>query len=141
MRLQISLLLLLSAVPLLPYPTCAQSSSQTTSSTRGATVHGIVYDPDGRGVPDVEITLLGSLRVVGEMRTDSRGEYRFEGLSGGTYTVVANLAGFSNIAAEIKVEEQLDYIKDVRLKLSAVQEQVVVSASLGGALAPEHHPW
>jgi outer membrane receptor protein involved in Fe transport len=137
MRLRTSLLLFFTAVLLLPYPTCAQTSSQTSGSTRGATIRGTVYDPDGRAVPDAEVTLLGSLRAAGEMRTDSRGEYRFDGLAGGAYMVVANLPGFTSVSAEIKVVGSENSVNDLHLKLSAVQEQVVVSASLGGALAPE----
>src|ERR1700683_1218264 len=137
MRLRISLLLFFTAVLLLPYPTCAQSSSQSPSPTRGATIRGTVYDPDGRAVPNAEVTLLGSLIAAGAMATDSRGEYKFEGLASGTYTVVANLPGFTSVPAEIKVEAGADSVNDVHLKLSAVQQQVVVSASLGGALAPE----
>ena len=81
MRLRNSLLLFFTAVLLLPYPTCAQSSCQTSGSTRGATIRGTVYDPDGRAVPDAEVTLLGSLIAVAETRTDSHGEYRFDGLA------------------------------------------------------------
>jgi outer membrane receptor protein involved in Fe transport len=137
MRLRNSLLLFFTAVLLLPYPTCAQSSPQTLGSTRGATIRGTVYDPDGRAVPDAAVTLLGSLIAVAETRTDSHGEYRFDGLAGGTYAVVANLPGFTNVSTEIKIAGNETSTDDVRLKLSAVQEQVVVSASLGGALAPE----
>jgi outer membrane receptor protein involved in Fe transport len=137
MRLRISLLLFFTAVLLLPYPMCAQSPSQTSVSARGATIRGTVYDPDGRAVPGAEVTLLGSLIAAGETRADSRGEYRFDGLASGNYTVVANLPGFTSVSAEIKVEGSASSVNDVHLKLSAVQEQVVVSASLGGALAPE----
>src|SRR5271168_1533406 len=110
MRLRISLLLFFTAVLLLPYPTCAQSSSQSSSSTRGATIRGTVYDPDGRAVPDAEVTLLGSLIAAGEMRTDSRGEYKFDGLAGGTYSVAANLPGFTSVSAEIKAEGSDDSV-------------------------------
>src|SRR5271154_4787881 len=54
MRLRISLLLFFTAVLLLPYPTCAQ----TPGSTRGATIRGTVYDPDGRAVPGAEVMLM-----------------------------------------------------------------------------------
>ena len=37
------------------------SSAQTTSSPHGATIHGTVYDPDGRVVPGVTVNLLDSL--------------------------------------------------------------------------------
>ncbi len=60
-------------------------------------------------MPDAEVTLLGSLITIAEMRTDSRGEYKFDGLVGGTYTVVANLPGFTSVSAEIRVAGSDDF--------------------------------
>jgi outer membrane receptor protein involved in Fe transport len=133
MRPRISLLLFFSAVLLWPYPACAQ----TSGSTRGATIQGTVFDPDGRAVPDADVTLLGSMIVTAEAHADAHGEYRFDGLAGGTYTLTANLRGFTIVTAEIAVKTGDTKVMDLHLKLSALQEQVVVSASLGGALAPE----
>jgi outer membrane receptor protein involved in Fe transport len=133
MRPRISLLLFFSAVLLSSYPACAQ----TSGSTRGATIQGTVFDPDGRAVPDADVTLLGSMIVTAEARADAHGEYKFDGLAGGTYTLTANLPGFTIVTAEIAVQTGDTKVVDLHLKLSALQEQVVVSASLGGALAPE----
>jgi outer membrane receptor protein involved in Fe transport len=108
-----------------------------TARAQGATIQGTVFDPDGRAVPGARVTLLQSLAPVEELQTDSRGEYKFAGLRGGSFTVVANLPGFSKLSA--KVDLLADEVRtiDLRLELSAVEEQVVVSASLGGALAPQ----
>jgi outer membrane receptor protein involved in Fe transport len=133
MRLRISFLLFFTAGFLLPHSLYAQ-----TSATRHqATIRGAVFDPDGRAVPDAEVTLLGSMIVSSGMRTDSHGQYRFDGLAAGDYTIVANVPGFSSVSTDIKLAGDADLASDLRLKLSAVEEQVVVSASLGGALAPE----
>jgi outer membrane cobalamin receptor len=133
MRLRISLLLFFTAGFLLPHLLCAQ----TSTAKHGATIRGTVLDPDGRPVPDVVVTLLGAMTVSASTRADALGEFRFEGLDGGTYTIVANVAGFSTILADINLASGADLANDLRLKLSAVQQQVIVSASLGGALAPE----
>jgi outer membrane receptor protein involved in Fe transport len=133
MRLRIFYLLFFTAVLLFPF----SISAQTSSSSHGASIHGTVFDPDGRAVPDVQVTLLGAMTVTASTRADSRGEFRFEGLDGGNYAIVANVAGFSSIAADINLTSGADLANDLHLKLSAVQEQVIVSASLGGALAPE----
>ncbi len=133
MRPRISLLLFFSAVLLSTYPACAQ----TSGSTRGATIQGTVFDPDGRAVPDADVTLLGSMVVTAEARADAHGAYKFDGLASGTYTLAANLPGFTNVTAEIAVQTGDTKVVELHLKLSALQEQVVVSASLGGALAPE----
>jgi outer membrane receptor protein involved in Fe transport len=133
MRLRISLLLFFTAVMLLPYPTCAQ----TSGSTRGASIRGTIYDPDGRTVPGAEVTLLGPMIAVGQTQTDSRGAYRFDELAAGTYTIAANMPGFTNVSADLELKGGAELVEDVHLKLSAVQERVIVSASLGGALGPE----
>ncbi len=120
-------------VLLLPYPCHAQART----TTRDGAIHGTVYDPEGRAVPDAEITLLAALTVSSETRADSQGEYRFEGLGAGDYTIVANAPGFSSVSAAMKLASGANLTSDVHLKLSAVEDHVVVSASLGGALAPE----
>jgi outer membrane receptor protein involved in Fe transport len=133
MRLRISVLLFLTAVLLLP----GSISAQNSAAKHLAAIRGTVFDPGGRAVPDAEITLLGAMTVSAQTRSDSHGEYKFEGLTAGDYTIVANVAGFASISTDIKLAGDQDLVSEVHLKLSAVQQQVVVSASLGGALAPE----
>jgi outer membrane receptor protein involved in Fe transport len=133
MRLRISLLLLI-VVAFSSY----RVSAQTTPVRQGTTIRGTVLDPDGRAVPDAQVTLLAAAFIsAAETRANAQGEYRFEGLAEGDYTVVANVPGFSNAATETHLTSGAEQVADLHLKLSAVQEQVVVSASLGGALAPE----
>jgi outer membrane receptor protein involved in Fe transport len=85
----------------------------------------------------VRVNLLQSVAALDERRTDAKGEYNFEGLAKGFYRLVADAPGFS--ASTVDVEIGADQIRtvDLHLALSAVQQQVVVSASLGGALAPQ----
>jgi len=109
------------------------ASAQTASSAHGATIHGTVYDPDGRVVPGAKIDLINSLAAVAEIQTDSAGVYGFEGLRGGTFTVVANRSGFTSISTDVNLPDGQTQTVDLHLKLSAAQEEVVVSASLGGA--------
>lgn len=133
MRLRISLLLLF----VLAF-TSYRLSAQTAPTKQGGAIHGTILDPDGRAVPDAQVTLLvEALISTAETRANAQGVYRFEGLAEGDYTVVANVPGFSNAATDIHLAGGADRVADLHLKLSAVQEQIVVSASLGGALAPE----
>ena len=75
--------------------------------------------------------------AVAETATDAQGRYGFEGLRDGTFTVVANSPGFSELSAEIALQSGESHTADLHLKLNAAQEKVVVSASLSGALAPQ----
>jgi len=118
---------------LLPFST---ASGQSTSSAN-ATIRGTVYDPDHRPIPGAHIALLDSMISIAETESGSAGEYQFLGLHGGTFTIVANLPGFTNFRTDIELQNGGTVMEDINLQLSAVQDEVVVSASLGGALAPE----
>jgi outer membrane cobalamin receptor len=103
----------------------------------GATIKGTVYDPSGRAVLNVRVSLLQSLAALDERQTNAKGEYQFEGLARGSYRLVANAPGFSASTADVEIGADQTRSVDLHLALSAVQQQVVVSASLEGALAPQ----
>jgi outer membrane receptor protein involved in Fe transport len=83
------------------------------------------------------VSLLSALTALEERQTDARGRYEFAGLRGGTFKLVANLPGFSTLSTEVELRAGETRTVDLHLELSAVQEEVVVSASLGGVLAPQ----
>jgi outer membrane receptor protein involved in Fe transport len=116
-------------------PLC--SALAQTSSRAGAEIHGTVYDPDGRRAPQAKITLLESLIAIAETESNSAGEYEFKGLGSGSFTIVANLPGFTSSSVPVELAAGESKTADISLELSAVENQVVVSASLGGALAPQ----
>src|SRR5207245_436899 len=65
------------------------------------------------------------------------GAYEVPGLRGGVYKRVANMPGFSTASSDVEVSDTATRTANLRLEISAVDERVVVSASLEGALAPE----
>lgn len=117
----------------------AQSSNtpNRTIAQNRSTLQGKVFDPEGRVVSRVRVNLISGLTPVEDRDTDAAGQYRFEGLLGGTYTLVANLSGFSTRSTAVVVQPGEDQNVDLHLQISAVEEQVVVSASPGGALATQ----
>ena len=102
-----------------------------------AILQGKIFDPDGRAVPRAHVSLLSGLTPLEERETDAEGKYRFEGLADGAYTLVANSPGFSTLSEGLDVSSGQSRRADLHLSVSAVEEQVVVSASIGGALAPQ----
>ena len=99
-------------------------------------IGGTVLDPDGRPVPEARVMLLSPLRSVQQRSTGADGRYRFDGLDRGTYTIVAQVTGFSATDTRVELNGRKELNLDLHLRLGALQQQIVVSASLGGALAP-----
>jgi outer membrane cobalamin receptor len=108
-----------------------------TSATRAATIEGTVFDPSGRAVARARVSLLARLTPLDEREPDAQGRYRFDGLRAGEYTLVANAPGFSTSTMKVELRDDETRTVDLHLELSALEQQVVVSASLGGALAPQ----
>jgi outer membrane cobalamin receptor len=137
------ILLVLGLVASVPRITLAQSkiSQKKTSTTQSqpekGMLQGKVFDPDGRPVPRARVSLLSGLTPLEERETDAEGKYRFEGLFEGAYTLVANSPGFSTLSESLDLKPSESRTADLHLSVSAVEEQVVVSASIGGALAPQ----
>lgn len=109
----------------------------SASAGRAATLDGTVFDPSGRAVRGARVSLLTPLVPLEECQTDARGRFEFSGLRGGAYRLVATVPGFAVTPAQVELDERETQTVDLRLALSAVQEHVVVSATLGGALSPQ----
>jgi outer membrane cobalamin receptor len=100
-------------------------------------VAGAVLDPSGSVVPQAHVILLRSLVVVDERQTDSRGAFKFADLADGKYELEAHAPGLASPASEVEVRGPELRTVELHLQLSAVQQEVVVSASLGSALASQ----
>jgi outer membrane cobalamin receptor len=131
------LALLLSA----PFLAVSQSNSSNPGSahvlSRGSFIEGRVLDPDGRAVAGARVTLLAGLTPIDERETNADGHYSFDKLNGGTYLLTASSSGFSVLSTDVEIQAGESRTIDLILKISTAEERVVVSASLGGALAPQ----
>lgn len=114
-----------------------KQSTGIRKQTEKTLLRGKVFDPDGRTVSGARVSLLSGLTPVEERETGGDGEYHFEGLPAGKFTLVANMSGFSSLSSEIQLSSGETATADLHLKLGALEERVVVSASIGGALAPQ----
>ncbi|MBN1569898.1 MAG: TonB-dependent receptor [Acidobacteria bacterium] len=106
-------------------------------AARAATLEGTVLDPSGKPVPGARVNLLRSLVAIDERQTDSGGVYKFDGLEDGTYQVTASAHSLSGPTMNVEIRKAVNQRQDIKLALSALTSQVVVSASLGGALVPQ----
>lgn len=134
MRLRFSCLLFLLAVP---FFLSSSIHAQSPAKPAGGSIRGTVYDPAGSVVPGAKVNLLDSLAAVAQTETDARGRYKFAGLDAGSYTVAASRPGLSKVSPATSLKSGENITLDLHLELAAVQEQVVVSSSLGGGLAEQ----
>ncbi len=95
----------------------------------GGSIAGTVLDPDGRPVPDADVLVTQAASVAFRARTDQRGRFRIEGLLPGRYDLRVARDGFGADPQAVSITEGQSADLSVRLRVSAVSESVVVSAS------------
>ena len=101
------------------------------------TLAGTVLDPSGKPVPQAQVSLLKSMVVLDQRQTDSQGAYKFPNLTDGNYQITASAPGLSAPRTDVEVRGSQVHNLDLHMQMSAVQQQVVVSASLGDSLVSE----
>jgi outer membrane cobalamin receptor len=99
------------------------------AAASGATLAGSVTDPDGRGVASARVIVTNALGTVTGAVTDSSGGYEIASLAAGQYDVRVVADGFQAdpIGVTISADERREV--NVQLRISAVTESLVVSAS------------
>ncbi len=105
-----------------------------TIAGRAATLRGNVLDPDGAEVPGAAVRLLGRQGAeIAHTVTGERGQFRFEGLVSGTYTLKVSLAGFGATTVTARAGEMLHLV----LPLAPVHESIVVTATRTAAASSQ----
>ncbi len=96
-----------------------------------ATVLGTVRDPSGGLVPGVTVTLSNvATGITATAVSDQDGSYQFLNVRIGTYTIKAELSGFSTAVAEnILVTVNARLRVDLDLRVGSLDERVVVTGS------------
>ncbi|MPY90229.1 MAG: hypothetical protein GEU99_20180 [Luteitalea sp.] len=115
-----------SAVSVLVSVTPLYGQVQTTTA-----IMGTVRDATGAVLPGVTVTIVHEATGVSRERvTNDAGDYSFQSLQPGTYTIRAELEGFR--PAVITDREALVAIPaevDIRLELGDVSEEITISAA------------
>ena len=94
------------------------------------TVKGIVHDPQHRPIPGATVTLKSSSSEWTKTATaDSNGEFQFNPVPIGDYTVMAINAGFAPAVQNVVVDSATEPILHFRLALAGVKETVTVSGA------------
>ena len=100
-------------------------------SVIGASLTGVVQDPQSGGVPGATLTLFSrSGGAAAATTSGAAGAYRFDGVPPGDYLLRAEAPGFAVFLAEdVRLAGEGAQSRDIALQLAGVREQVVVTAS------------
>ena len=108
------------------YPSVARTD-RVPSRDRGA-IGGTVTDGEGGVLPGVSVTLSLDALSTWKATTESNGEYLFQDIREGTYTILFELVGFKKLTIEgvpVRLGERT--IADAKLSLASVAETVTVT--------------
>ncbi|MEP6992927.1 MAG: TonB-dependent receptor [Acidobacteriota bacterium] len=99
------------------------------AQTNTGNVYGTVTDEQGSAIPGGSATLTGSL-APRTTSVDEAGHFRFLKVSPAKYSVVVTMPGFTTVTREdVIVVLGKDINVDIQLRISNVQEKVVVSGA------------
>lgn len=101
----------------------------TAHAAGAATLAGRVTDPDGRGVPNVRVFLSSVSGIAVERLTNGEGDFELTSITAGRYDLHAIADGFQADPTEVTLGPDDTRSVEVRLRLSAITQSIVVSAS------------
>ena len=100
------------------------------SATIFGSVHGIVHDPQHRPLPGAMVMLRAkSADRSKNSYTDANGEFQFNAVPAGEYTIAVAAQGFVQTEQSVVVNSGSEPVAHFQLKLSARNETVNVSAT------------
>ena len=121
-RLTFVLIFLMALVPF-------GAIAQAPAAPAGATVHGMVVDPDDALIPGATVTLTPLSGKAQTTTSKSDGTYTFRGLPSGTYIMTVTAPGFGVYLKEsIKVTNGANLALDAKLAIAEQSQQMTVTA-------------
>ncbi len=94
-----------------------------------AQLSGTVLDPNGHPVANATIVVIGPTTAPVSTRTDAQGRFQFDQLPDGRVDITASAPGLIGEARAVAVGDGAPARVDITLRVSAVSETLVVSAS------------
>ena len=131
LRSRLLAIFLVVPVALAPYRTMAQQPAPSTTTgvtTTGATVHGMVVDPDDALIPGATVTLTPASGKAQSTASRSDGTYSFRGVAAGTYTLNVKAPGFADYSKPaVTVTAGVNLNVDASMALAEQMQQVNVT--------------
>lgn len=88
-------------------------------------LHGIVHDPQHRPIAGAKVT-LGTGKPARTTTTNANGEFEFQDVPMGHYTIEAQASGFSPLTERIQVREKDNPVYHLWMQVASVKQRVEV---------------
>jgi hypothetical protein len=96
----------------------------------GATVHGLVADPDSAVVPGATVTLTPASGTALLTQSQSDGTYTLRSVPAGTYSITVTMPGFATFVRQgLKIVAGQSVAVDVKMAIQEQTQEVQVTAS------------
>ena len=107
----------------------AASPIATAAPAQGGRIHGRVLDPDGRPVAGATVIVNGPIAAPRSVRSDAQGGFEVATDAVGRFRIRASAPGLAGPPVEVEVSEDATLTVDLPLQLTALEEQLVVTAA------------
>jgi hypothetical protein len=96
----------------------------------GATVHGLVADPDSAVIPGATVTLTPASGRAITTQSQSDGTYVLHGVAAGTYSITVTMPGFATFVKQgVRIAAGQTLTQDVKMAIEEQTQTVQVTAS------------
>src|SRR5271163_4564682 len=96
----------------------------------GATVHGLVADPDNAVIPGATVTLTPASGKALITQSQSDGTYVLRGVPAGTYAVTVTMQGFASfVKAGVHIAAGQNLTLDAQMAIQEAKQEVNVTAT------------
>jgi hypothetical protein len=97
----------------------------------GATVHGLVADPDNAVIPGATVTLTPASGKALTTQSQSDGMYVLRGVPAGTYSITVTMPGFATYARlGVKITAGQNLTQDAKMAIQEQEQTVQVTAQV-----------
>jgi Carboxypeptidase regulatory-like domain len=101
-----------------------------TAQQTGATVHGLVADPEQAVIPGATVTLTPTSGKALVAQSQSDGTYVIHGVPAGTYSVTVTMQGFATfVKMGVRIAAGQNLALDVQMSIQQQQQEVNVTTS------------
>ena len=117
--LKIALLFFMALTPLV-----------ATAQQTGATVHGLVADPEQAVIPGATVTFTPATGKALITQSQSDGTYVLRGVAPGTYAVTVTMQGFASfVKAGVKIAAGQNLTLDAQMSIQEQKQEINVTTS------------